>query len=77
MANESFVTLTANDVLQLWHLIMISALYSLLFDSLAKLNVLQESHALLLQIGHGYFMINFLPSWRSQQCEQDFKKIIR
>ena len=77
MANKSFVTLTANDVLQLWHLIMISALYSLLFDSLAKLNVLHESHALLLQIGHGYFMINFLPSWRSQKCEQDFKKIIR
>ena len=56
MTNVSFVTLTANVVLQLWHFIMTSALYSLVFDSLANFSVLQESHALLLQIGHGYFM---------------------
>ena len=61
MTHVSFVTLTAKVFLQHWHLMMMSALLSLLLDNFASERCLDESHALLLHIGHWYFVIQLLP----------------
>ena len=52
MKNVSVVTFTAKVLLQHWHLIIISAWFSLVCDNFASERDLAESQALLLQIGH-------------------------
>ena len=58
MVNVSLLIFTANEFLQFWHFIITSALLSLLLDNLASFNALFESQARLLQIGHGYCVID-------------------
>jgi len=59
MEGGALVMRTAKEFLQLRHFIIMSALLPLLSDSLARESNFSESQALLLQIGQGYFVIQF------------------
>lgn len=70
-------TFTASVFLQFWHLMIMSASFSLFSDDFASKSDLSESQARLPQIGHWYLVINLLAFFGSWKCFLFFNKTFR
>lgn len=70
-------TFTASVFLQFWHLMIMSASFSLFSDDFVSKSDLSESQARLPQIGHWYLVINLLAFFDSWKCFLFFNKTFR